>query len=346
MRILIIEDDEVACQLYEEEIQGYNEEKNKNITFIIKKTKEDGLKTVNEEDFDAAIIDLNLGNGEEAGGNEIIKKIFFEKRVPIYIVSGTPAAYEEIQELSGKEFLLRKITRGDLKIFAILDDLLKLYDTGLTKILNRKGILDKVMDEIFLKYSENLVTNLQENNELDSVEKENIMSRFCATIISEKLKHLSPKYHPCEIYFTPPLKKDLTTGDILIEKASGKKRIVLTPACDLEIRADGKRKVDSVLIVGIESIDDIYQNNNPNKKEKENIKKLLQSKNYKNYYEYLPINSEEGQAINFSDLVCLPIAKINEDYTRESSLNETFLKEIIFNFSKYYGRQGIPEIHK
>jgi hypothetical protein len=224
--------------------------------------------------------------------------------------------------------------------------LLKLYDTGLTKILNRKGILDKIMDEIFLKYSENLVTNLQKNNELDSVEKENIMSRFCATIISEKLKHLSPKYHPCEIYFTPPLKKELTTGDILIEKSSGKKRIVLTPACDLEVRANGKRKVDSVLIVGIESIDDIYQNNNPNNKEKENIKKLLQSKNYKNYYEYLPINNEEGQAINFSDLVCLPITEINEYYDRESSLNETFLKEIIFNFSQYYGRQGIPEIHK
>lgn len=249
MRILIIEDDDEACKIYEEEIQGYNETNNKNITSIIKKNKEDGLKSVNEEDFDAVIVDLNLGSGEEAGGNEIIKKIFNEKRVPIYIVSGTPDAYEEIEELSDKKLLLRKITRGEVDIITILDDLLKLYDTGLTKILNRKGILDKIMDEIFLKYSENLVTNLQKNNELDSVEKEN-------------------------------------------------------------------------------------------------IKKLLQSKNYKNYYEYLPINNEEGQAINFSDLVCLPITEINEYYDRESSLNETFLKEIIFNFSQYYGRQGIPEIHK
>lgn len=346
MRILIIEDDDEACKIYEEEIQGYNETNNKNITSIIKKNKEDGLKSVNEEDFDAVIVDLNLGSGEEAGGNEIIKKIFNEKRVPIYIVSGTPDAYEEIEELSDKKLLLRKITRGEVDIITILDDLLKLYDTGLTKILNRKGILDKVMDEIFLKYSENLVKNLQENNNLEPEEKENIMSRFCATIISEKLKHLSPKYHPCEIYFTPPLKKDLTTGDILIEKASGKKRIVLTPACDLEIRADGKRKVNNILIAGIESIDYIYENDNPNNKSKKNIIKDLQAKKHKNYYEYLPINNQDGQAINFSDLLCLPIAKITEDYNRESSLNETFLKEIIFNFSKYYGRQGIPEIHK
>lgn len=39
MRILIIEDDDEACKIYEEEIQGYNETNNKNITSIIKKTK-------------------------------------------------------------------------------------------------------------------------------------------------------------------------------------------------------------------------------------------------------------------------------------------------------------------
>ncbi|MGL5459211.1 MAG: hypothetical protein ACRDBY_06300 [Cetobacterium sp.] len=345
MNLLIIEDDSQECKSYTDEIQGYNEEYGKNITFLIKKTKEEGLKAVNEEDFDAAIVDLNLGIGCEGGGNEIIKKIFKEKRVPIYIVSGTPNEYEEIDELSEKNLLLKKITRGDITIEEILNDLLKLYNTGLTKILNRNGKLDQLMDEIFLKYSEELVKNLQENDQIEMTEKENIISRFCASIISEKLKHLTPKYHPCEIYYTPPLKNEITTGDILVDKSTGKKRIILTPACDLEKRSNGSRKVDTVLIAGIESEDEIHTHNNPTNKTKAALIKELKSKKYREYYEYLPIDNEMGQAINFSDLLCVKIDDLIENYNRESSLSETFLKEIIFNFSRYYGRQGIPELH-
>ena len=171
------------------------------------------------------------------------------------------------------------------------------------------------------------------------------MSRFCASIINEKLKYLTPKYHPCEIYYTPPLKEDITTGDILVEKESNKKNIVLTPACDLEKRENGKRKVETVLIARIESLDEIFEHNNPTGKSKKKILEKLKEKRYKSYYEYLPIDNDNGQAINFCILSCVEIKDIEEKYHRESSLNETFLKEIIFNFSKHYGRQGIPEFH-
>ena len=40
------------------------------------------------------------------------------------------------------------------------------------------------------------------------------------------------------------------------------------------------------------------------------------------------------------------VDEIENKYIRESSISETFLKEIIFNFSKHYGRQGIPELYK
>lgn len=355
MKILIVEDNNDQCKMYEEEIEAYNKNSAESITitYIIKKNSREALDSI-EEDFDAAIIDLNLGDGDSLySGNSVINSIFNKKRIPIYILSGTPNEYQPIEELEGKELLLKKYSRDEKSLHEVFEELVNLYNTGITKILNRNGTLDKIMNEIFLKYSETLIKELQKHKEIKNSEKEKIVSRFCAGIISEKLKHTSPKYHPCEIYYTPPLKANITTGDILVEKTNkSSKKIVLTPACDLEIRENGKRKVDTVLIASLEEIDNILKSvkdEYPDLKNlnDEDIIKKIKKKNYiKTYYEILPFNNTEDYYINFSKLSSLDIDKIDNDYIRESSISETFLKEIISKFSNYYGRQGIPELYK
>lgn len=44
-------------------------------------------------------------------------------------------------------------------------------------------------------------------------------------------------------------------------------------------------------------------------------------------------------------LSSVKIEELDGEYKREMGINETFLKEIITNFSKYYGKQGIPELY-
>lgn len=353
MRILIVEDDKEQCKMYKEEIEGYNSEHNNSLEYIIKMNSKEALDSIIQEDFDAAIIDLNLGEKDEIySGNSVIKSIFKKKRVPIYIVSGTPTEYEPIAELEGKEFLLKILKRDEINFCDIFEELTKLYNTGLTKVLNRNGILDKIMDEIFLKYSENLINELLNHDKIDDNEKEKIISRFCAGIINEKLKHISPKYHPCEIYYTPPIKQEITTGDILVlkEKCNSKK-IILTPACDLEKRKNGKRKVSTVLVADLEKIEEVLRQvkdentDLQNKSDEKIIEDIKKGQHLKNYYFKLPIDNLESYYINFSKLSCLNIEEVENNYIRESSISETFLKEIIFNFSKHYGRQGIPELY-
>ena len=354
MRILIVEDDKEQCKMYKEEIEGYNSEHNNSLEYIIKMNSKEALDSIIQEDFDAAIIDLNLGEKDEIySGNSVIKSIFEKKRVPIYIVSGTPTEYEPIAELEGKEFLLKILKRDEKSFYDIFEELIKLYNTGLTKILNRNGILDTIMDEIFLKYSENLINELLNYDKIDNDEKEKIISRFCAGIINEKLKHISPKYHPCEIYYTPPIKQEITTGDILVPKEKcNSKKIILTPACDLEKRKNGKRKLNTILVANLENIEEVsslIKDENPNLRNQDDTKLIENIKNgnhhLKNYYFKLPIDNLESYYINFSKLSCLDIEEVENNYLRESSISETFLKEIIFNFSKYYGRQGIPELY-
>ena len=353
MKILIVEDDKVQCKMYEEEIEAFNNEHNNKIEYVIKNNSKEALNII-ESDFDAAIIDLNLREeNENYSGNLVIQSIFEKKRIPIYIVSGTPNEYDPITALEGKKFLLKKIKRDEKSLYEIFEELTKLYNTGVTKILNRNGILDKIMDEIFLKYSETLINELLNHDEIKNDEKEKIISRFCAGIINEKLKHTSPKYHPCEIYYTPPIKPDITTGDILVQKEeSNSRKIILTPACDLEKRKDGKRKVSTILVADLEKIVEVLRQvkdenmDLQHKSDEKIIKDIKNGQHIKNYYVELPINNSESYYINFSKLSCLDINEIENKYIRESSISETFLKEIIFNFSKHYGRQGIPELYK
>jgi len=111
MKILIVEDDKVQCKMYEEEIEAFNNEHNNKIEYVIKNNSKEALNII-ESDFDAAIIDLNLREeNENYSGNLVIQSIFEKKRIPIYIVSGTPNEYDPITALEGKKFFL---THGHL----------------------------------------------------------------------------------------------------------------------------------------------------------------------------------------------------------------------------------------
>lgn len=316
MKLLIVEDDKAQCTLYEEALTIFNEENQKKIEGDICRTREEGLKAASTKYYDGAIIDINLGNGAEIAGNDVIKEIFSKQRIPIYILSGTPDSYIEIPELRDKKLLLKIERRGDIEIIELFNEMYKFYSTGLTKILNRNGNLDKIMDEIFLKYSENLVNALQEDGDISDEEKEKIISRFCATIISEHLKHSNTKYHPYEIYFNPPLKESITTGDILLNTRTQKRKIILTPACDLEMRADGKRKVNTVLLADVEESEVLKSNCFPDKKST-NFYSELKSKKLRDYYEYLPLSNEKGLIIDFSMLSSVKIEELDGEYKRE-----------------------------
>lgn len=80
-------------------------------------------------------------------------------------------------------------------------------------------------------------------------------------------------------------------------------------------------------------------------KKSTNFYSELKSKKLRDYYEYLPLSNEKGLIIDFSMLSSVKIEELDGEYKREMGINETFLKEIITNFSKYYGKQGIPELY-
>ncbi len=53
-------------------------------------------------------------------------------------------------------------------------------------------------------------------------------------------------WHAAQMYVVPPLSSDHESGDVCWESTTGRWSVILTPACDLTLQADGTRSVDWV----------------------------------------------------------------------------------------------------
>ena len=205
-------------------------------------------------------------------------------------------------------------------------------------------------------FSENLEYWKNEIKDENKIEK--VLSRHVLAHISESLKLTEEgafeKCHPAEVYIMPPIKKDVFTGDILKNKDSQEFALVLTPACDMELRKrkNGEkwvtyRNADKIMLAKLIEFNQIaevsaYIETKSNTKKKE-VERYVKNTKKERYY-YLPSFGSRipGFLIDFQD-----INRINADeikiYNRVASVDEPFLKDIIAKFTAYYARQGSPD---
>jgi len=165
------------------------------------------------------------------------------------------------------------------------------------------------------------------------------------------------KCHPAEVYIMPPIKKDVFTGDILKNKDSQEFALVLTPACDMELRKrkNGEkwvtyRNADKIMLAKLIEFNQIaevsaYIETKSNTKKKE-VERYIKNTKKERYHFLPPFGSRiPGFLIDFQD-----ISRINPEelttYDRVASVDEPFLKDIIARFTSYYARQGSPDLDR
>jgi len=124
--------------------------------------------------------------------------------------------------------------------------------------------------------------------------------------------------------------------------------IVLSPPCDLAIRADGKPKTDRILVCEIDDNDSVVSiiTSGIEKKDKKikAIEKALKN-NYSDYYHWLPRNDiYQGGYINFRKVITYSPEDFAKEFEKsEVKVQEFFVKSILNRFSAYYARQGQPD---
>ena len=356
-KLLIVEDDEEELALYRTTITRYMAENKRDIEIVESKNLKDALEQI-DNSFDGVVIDLKLGTeGDE--GNRVIQEIYDKYRIPVAILTGTPgnanSNFKEIIEVYKK---------GETGLDEILNDLIQIYDTGLTKIFGGRGDIENAMNDVFWN---NILPQLDswKSHIKRGANTEKALLRLTMNHLLEHLDNNSDHCIPEEMYVVPPFSSQIKTGSIVKNKESDDYCVVLSPACDLAIH-NGSIKTNRILVCMIEKYkigllktamknltieileddDEIITNGKNRKKQNaENLLTQLPQNNYSNFYHYLPQTSEfKGGIIDFRKIDTYKPTDFKSKFDDpDVQISMAFTKDIVARFSSYYARQGQPD---
>lgn len=343
--LFVVDDNKQEIQNCKDSIDVYSDiHKDRVVVLTCSETLEDALKKISK-DFDGAIIDMKLDGDNE--GNDIINKLINNNvRIPIVIHTGTPDAIHVNEEIKH----ITVIKKGDKGYRDILDDFYDIHNSGMTKIVSGKGILEEKINDVFFK---NLLPQKEvwvEYGKKDNIKTEKALLRYTLNHLLELLDN-DDDFYPEETFLYPIYHHEFKTGSILTSISSPDKfGVILTPSCDLVVRENGQIKTDRILVAEIDTGDSLFSRTLPrlddDSKRAEKLSEMLRNA-YSNYYHWLPKTKYFcGGFINFRKISTFSKRELHKSYTKEvlCQISSGFIKDVLSRFSTYYSRQGQPNI--
>ena len=312
-QLLIVEDESEALESCRDTVARYIDEKQRKVELTECKTADEAFEKL-DNSFDGAIIDLKLADQADAG-NDVVKRI--EKlrlRIPIAILTGTPGAADS--DLNFNYIGVFSKGESGARYNDLLDRFWEIHDTGLTRIMGGRGIIEETLNKVFRE-------NLLRQKDTWVKYGKNDPSRTEKALLRHALGHLfqlidedGDRCFPEEVYLAPPFTDKIQTGSVVEDEYSKQRFVIMSPACDLVIRDNGKRNTDRILIVEIDSEADLFSDHPANALSKKQIKdrKKAYTNNRTAYYHWLPkAGLFEGGFLNFRKLSSLSI----EDFKKK-----------------------------
>ena len=342
-RLLIAEDDKQDLKNCRDAVKRYEHEKQRKVVLVEHENIDDALSGL-DNSIDGAIIDLKL-EGEGYEGNRVIGRIKdMNLRIPVAILTGTPSAVEH-------EFTYIGIfTKGEIEYIDLLEDFWKIHDTGLTRIMGGRGLIEKTLNKVF---QNNLLPQRNEWTEhgiADSRRTERALLRHTLNHLLQLLENNGEeRQYPEEVYLHPPLAEEIRTGSLVKEKNKDRWFAVMNPACDLVVRKNGGTNTDRIIIVEVDPVKVLFPwfpkaslSNN----EKGALKTAFQNKGPAHHHWLPKTDFFEGGFLNFRKLSSFEIEEFGEKFETppEVQISPSFVKDITARFSSYYARQGQPDI--
>lgn len=357
--LFILEDDDGVYGSYQSLIDDFNRKSQIKIKPSRCKERDLALRAIKDDWYDGAIIDIRLSPTDETqNGNEIIREIKDNLRFPIRVYTGVDDIDEDLM-VQNEFYKIYK--RTDIRFDELLVELINIFKTGITKILGKKGLVEKYLQNIFWNHFSGSFGNwLLEAQTSGNVEK--VLLRYTLAHLQEYLDKDDSgdydEYHPAEFYIKKPINDKLHTGMILKQKTSGDHYIVLTPSCDL-----ANKKTDKILLCKIlqdlpefstrlsdykARKKEIEVANPPSKGQQEKYENArsrvmeITRNNFKLQYHYLPKKDSIGSFVDFQHILVVEKLEAENNYEKIASVTNNFRKEIVSRFSHYYMRQGQP----
>jgi hypothetical protein len=357
--VLIIEDEITQVEVINDAIDDFNDE---NSNYIISSHSvgnyTDSLNLLILENFDAAIIDLNLDQRKtelsELDGNKLVDVIVNKLRIPIIIRTGNPTSFTS--ERIGTENNFLRIFNKDESVDLLIEQIVKWCKLGFSNTLGTKGILEHYLNKLFWEQiSKNL--NEWEISGVSSPEQERSLIRYTINVLNSYLEIDSETgafefFHPAEVYIKPPVKSKLFFGDIL-KDLRGNHYIILTPSCEM-----AQLKYKKILLCKILKTEDVeefissrdkYLLNTESSNKKSSLEKWFRNGHSESIgYHFLPSYSDfDGGFIDFQDIITVDtrIEGFTVNYEKIATVTSQFAKDISSRFTLYYARQGQPNLN-
>lgn len=341
-RLLIVEDNERDLSVCRDTVARYKAEKNREVELVECKNIEE-FRLKHDNSIDGAIIDLRLGNkGDE--GNSVIREIDeLHFRIPVAVLTGTPDAADADFTYIG---VFKKGEQGS-GYDELLDRFWLIHDTGLTRIMGGRGIIEDTLSKVFRL---NLMPQHKKWTEYGRIDS----SRTEKALLRHTLNHLlqllddDARCFPEEMYLSPPLTDMIHTGSIVKHNECRQQFVVMSPACDLVIRG-GSFKTERILLVEIDplvKVTEIATKHCTDDTDKEQKLRTVLGNNYSAYHHWLPeTDFFEGGFINFRKVSSIKKTDFDRQYGKPTlQISPSFIKDVISRFSNYYSRQGQPDI--
>lgn len=354
LNLLIVEDDQEVINTYLRNIKSFNFESVVKIQPTVVTNKDKAIELLKDKSglFDSAIVDLMLSSptkkDDQFSGNDVLKVIKNDMRFPIFVVTGTPQHIAA--ELKEESTFFRILTRGEEG--DILNKIVSIYNTGITNILGKRGEIETYLNNIFWNHLSNSMEPWISDTSRTPNQKEKSILRYTLLHMQEYIDEEIEKYHPSEFYISAPIKKEISTGDIV--KYGGDRFIVLTPACDIVKRADGNRNTTMILLCKIKKISDVFPNYGnltqaTSEKNQDRLRLNALIENKKQNFHFIPkCGSIDAGLIDFQEKTTVNAVNIDQSIKdkiiiRIATVSYPFLKDIIARYANYYARQGSPD---
>ena len=336
LRLLLVEDDTAFVDSYAELLDAYVDEHKRRIVMCVEGSLASAKNSVNKS-IDAVIVDLNLGGGT-TDGSEVIEELKEYFRVPVAVLTGTPAAADDVPPV------VRVFTKGEHGFDEVLDCLWGIYETGLTRIMGGRGLLEKHLNRVFLTNLLPTVDVWVNYGQKDPSRTEKALLRHALSHLVADLEGDETPCYPEEVYLAPPLEDSLQTGTLVQCRDRGTYHMVMTPACDLVMRGNGEPKPKTDMVVVAEVVpepalfDSLPADKGRQKKLKTNRDSMC--------FHWLPeCSAVKGGFIDFRRLESVPMDGFDTQFERLGvRIAPSFVKDIVSRFSIFYARQGQPEI--
>ena len=351
MKIIVVEDNN---DMYETYVDTADDLSSEELTIELERkvSAETAREALLSNEFDGAIVDLNLNRSEpkEASGNDIISEIVEKRRFPVFVVSGNLQNLDPA--LSDNESAFFKAFDRDTENREIFLNLIKVFNTGITRILGGRGRMEEQLDHIFWRH-------LAKDFDIwanESRDMERNLLRYTVSHLTEYLDIPDGEdrfYHEAEFYIKPPIREYIATGDIL--ELDDKCYINLSPACDIAVRgvSDGVPDInaDKVVLAPLIKVErgefiknKLIKDTDSGRGIKKAIEKII--KGQRDKYIFLPSYSDVHAAIVDLQNICTCSNEEYMKYRRVATVTGFFLKDIQSKFSAYLGRQGQPDLNK